>query len=671
MNNDINEKIEHAAPVPPFVKFVASAVPMVFDNSLSYYEALCALWKWLQDDVIDVINNNASVTELWRQELTTFENDLTDDFNDLSDAFDQLHEYVDTYFDNLDVQEEINNKLDQMVEDGVLQEIITTYLQSNVAWTFDTVADMKNSTNLVNGSYAQTLGFHSINDGGGAIYKITNSGTANEMDVIAVGSLFANLCHVSNINIKQFGAHGDGVTDDTDEIGAALAYAKLYNLPVFVPAGEYLVSDEYDIDFSLNLYGEGKNTSKLKQSDISKNLLIIPYVSCTIRDLMFESVENSTEALIQIKSSTGHNFSNIIKDCEFRGENKTGYGIELICTSTYGIMDCTIKDCVFRDLTNGIKFNIGSGWINGNLFSNLWFYTTVNGIEWADTASYKSCNLNTFNSIKGQASTGVNSLIYNVNGANNTFSDILLWDGGITIKIGYHARYTKIRNVTNFEIAKFIDYGWHTEVDNFYGELSRPYYLEKTLNFLNDTDGLIARTSNGNTPSISVKNNNPAVSVATVATANDFISLEGQGLTLNGNGKQMINFSFCIDNPSNVKLYLGTETTVIAQTQGNFLTFDTSVDNTATLKAIGNESTQTYGGTLSIPSLTLVANQWHKVQIWKDGTTRLDVWVDGTYIGGFDAAQRYDQKLAFIVKTLDNTVKTLSIGQVKVRTYVY
>ena len=63
MNNDINEKIVHAAPVPPFVRFVASAVPMVFDNSLSYYEALCALWKWLQDDVIDVINNNATVTE--------------------------------------------------------------------------------------------------------------------------------------------------------------------------------------------------------------------------------------------------------------------------------------------------------------------------------------------------------------------------------------------------------------------------------------------------------------------------------------------------------------------------------------------------------------------------------------------------------------------------------
>lgn len=246
MNNDLDEKIVHAAPVPPFVRFVASSVPMVFDNSLSYYEALCALWKWLQDDVIDVINHNASVTEVWRAELTTFENDLTDKFNALNDAFDQLHEYVDTYFENLDVQEEINNKLDQMVEDGVLQEIITTYIQSNVAWTFDTVADMKLATNLVDGSYARTLGFHTINDGGGALYKITDSGTANEMDVIAVGSLYANL--ITNVaNPLQFGAYGDNTHNDTSILQACANYAKNNKLTYYVPNKTFL-SNTFTID---------------------------------------------------------------------------------------------------------------------------------------------------------------------------------------------------------------------------------------------------------------------------------------------------------------------------------------------------------------------------------------------------------------------------------------
>ena len=110
MNNDINEKIVHAAPVPPFVRFVASAVPMVFDNSLSYYEALCALWKWMQDNLVEVVNNNANVTEHYI-ELTN-----------------ELKEFVDDYFKNLDVQAEINNKLDQMAEDGSLTKIIKDYV---------------------------------------------------------------------------------------------------------------------------------------------------------------------------------------------------------------------------------------------------------------------------------------------------------------------------------------------------------------------------------------------------------------------------------------------------------------------------------------------------------------------------------------------------------------
>lgn len=40
------------------------------------------------------------------------------------EQFNELHDYVHDYFDNLDVQEEINNKLDAMVEDGTMAEII-------------------------------------------------------------------------------------------------------------------------------------------------------------------------------------------------------------------------------------------------------------------------------------------------------------------------------------------------------------------------------------------------------------------------------------------------------------------------------------------------------------------------------------------------------------------
>lgn len=67
-------------------------------------------------------------------------NQLIRNFNDLSKEtketveeyilkFTELKDFVDDYFDNLDVQEEINNKLDAMAEDGSLQVILDSYVR--------------------------------------------------------------------------------------------------------------------------------------------------------------------------------------------------------------------------------------------------------------------------------------------------------------------------------------------------------------------------------------------------------------------------------------------------------------------------------------------------------------------------------------------------------------
>ena len=47
--------------------------------------------------------------------------------NDTDAAFKELKTFVNDYFDNLDVQEEINNKLDEMAEDGTLNELFDGY----------------------------------------------------------------------------------------------------------------------------------------------------------------------------------------------------------------------------------------------------------------------------------------------------------------------------------------------------------------------------------------------------------------------------------------------------------------------------------------------------------------------------------------------------------------
>ena len=82
--------------LPPFKKMCVTIgnLPSSFMESMSYYEALCWLYDYFEKTLLPAINTNSdAITELQTAYLT-------------------LKDYVDHYFDSLDVQQEINNKLD-------------------------------------------------------------------------------------------------------------------------------------------------------------------------------------------------------------------------------------------------------------------------------------------------------------------------------------------------------------------------------------------------------------------------------------------------------------------------------------------------------------------------------------------------------------------------------
>lgn len=188
--------------------------------------------------------------------------------------FNELYTYVHDYFDNLDVQAEINNKLDAMVEAGTLQEIIGDYLNATAVWGFDTVADMKASTNLINGSFAKTLGYHTLNDGGEGVYKIrtiTNADVVDEGLIISLNdqTLIAELVITDDrINVKQFGAYGDNTHDDTVAIqscaNACNMNTSTRHLVMDVPNGSYKLTDP--ITFG-RVYLEGHGRSSFRLND--------------------------------------------------------------------------------------------------------------------------------------------------------------------------------------------------------------------------------------------------------------------------------------------------------------------------------------------------------------------------------------------------------------------
>lgn len=178
--------------------YTIGMIPTSYKVSLTYEEQIIAIGHYLEETVIPALNNNAEAVA------------------ELQNLFIELKNYVNNYFDNLDVQQEINNKLDQMVADGTLPEIVASYLNSKAIFGFDNVESMKNATNLINGSYAKTLGYYSKNDGGSALYKITSTKSETEYQETLNNGLYATLIINDSINVKQLGAYGDGTHDDTE-----------------------------------------------------------------------------------------------------------------------------------------------------------------------------------------------------------------------------------------------------------------------------------------------------------------------------------------------------------------------------------------------------------------------------------------------------------------------
>ena len=186
--------------IRPFRAWCQKVLPLVYDDSLGYYELLCKVLDTLNKTVIEVIN--------------------------LGGAYDKLEEYVNNYFKNLDIQEEINNKLDQMVEDGTLESIISKYITQNIIRRYLTVSDMLADDGLMPGMCAITLGYYSIDDLGGASYTVIED-RETDFDLQSVNG-FCKIIRKDTMTPEMFGAKGDGVADDSNAIQTCVNYGGIF-----------------------------------------------------------------------------------------------------------------------------------------------------------------------------------------------------------------------------------------------------------------------------------------------------------------------------------------------------------------------------------------------------------------------------------------------------------
>ena len=208
-------------------------------------------------------------------------------------------------------------------------------------------------------------------------------------------------------SVTDFGAVGDGVTDDTDAINRALyqLYCREVNPQIrrslFFPAGVYKVSNTINIPPYALLYGEGDNSSVISLINTSGTVRYVaqtadslqqtganigsngatPPEYITVENMAFQSADPLSSVFL-VSQSSNLKFVNV----GFYGPMTTGTltsnanntkAVDFASTTGLVCNQITFDGCVF----NGTVYGVNTGQaIQGATFTNSEFATLYQGI---------------------------------------------------------------------------------------------------------------------------------------------------------------------------------------------------------------------------------------------------------------------------------------------------
>ena len=200
-------------------------LPLVYDDALSYYELLNKVVNYLNNVIKDISS-------------------MGNNIDDLLEAFIKLQDYVNNYFDNLDIQSEVNNIIDRMIKDGTFHSLFGTA---------DTVSVMQNTLYSI-GRFVTTEGYYYKGDGGNNTY-ITTSEPVNELSIKSEKTENLYFTAVEIFNAKKFDDSDSNV--QTNDRGNEAINILRYGCKKYpTENGEYPesaeISNEYDCSTIIN-----------------------------------------------------------------------------------------------------------------------------------------------------------------------------------------------------------------------------------------------------------------------------------------------------------------------------------------------------------------------------------------------------------------------------------
>ena len=189
---------ENYKPIPPFKWFVLQNFPFIDEDfdSMTNYEVLCKVVEYL-NKTIDAVNS-------------------------MGEEVNALQEW----FDNLDLQDEVDKKLDEMAESGELASVIAEFLNSACVFAFKTIQEMSESTALSSGAIARTLGKEHYYDGDGDFYYIRyilNTDTIDGVNKVALSNESLVAVRIPSAQITEINNAIDDIEEDVEDLQDAVS----------------------------------------------------------------------------------------------------------------------------------------------------------------------------------------------------------------------------------------------------------------------------------------------------------------------------------------------------------------------------------------------------------------------------------------------------------------
>ena len=200
----------------------------------------------------------------------------------------------------------------------------------------------------------------------------------------------------ATLNAKDYGAVGDGITDDTAALQAWINDCLVQKIPGYLDSGTYLITSSLSVTGTITIRGAGRNMSTLAPvvgitaiSVVTPNLQPVDFSKFSVT---YPSAASTGTAGIKVSGTTGNmNYNSMFRDLHI---TNAYIGIQFDAALLFVIDYCTVSNAVQHSIqvANSVNPDFGDSIIANSTLGGLPSAATIAHIHFQSSGGLRVIN---------------------------------------------------------------------------------------------------------------------------------------------------------------------------------------------------------------------------------------------------------------------------------------